>query len=450
MLVFALLLLACGSAVAFYRWRWGLAAALLFGLLQDPLRKMMPGTPGAMTMYTLPVLFSALLSAYLSGELCVHSFLQKFPRLNAWLKYFGLYLVIPAALSLSYGQGTWQITILGIVVYGMVFLTVIAGYAFSQSRNDVSNVLAFYAVITGIILVGGLLEYSGYGEQYAALGTQVLGNIWVTYRTGEALFMYAGFFRGPDIMGWHAALVAMIASFLALKSRGWMRFVWIALCIWGLFNVWICGRRKMISMLPVFWSCFMLLSFRFSRVRWIVPFFGVLLLIMAASWYLVIGNQKSVSVDAFYLTTVDEFDDRLLGHGVKSVLTTIQQAGILGYGLGMGQQGIHHINAEKPRLWQEGGPGKVVVELGVPGGILFLGVLGVLVITALHVVGQAASTGHVMSSMGILSLIIANLASSIVSAQVFGDPFIMLLLAFMTGLLFSESRVCTKEPVQKI
>ncbi len=441
MLIFSLLLLTLGCAVALYRWRWGFLAAILLGFVQDPLRKMMPGTPGIMTMYTLPVWVAALASAYAHGHLRPRQFMTQFPRLGRWIGVFGLYLIIPAALSVSHGRGTWQITLLGAMVYLVVFFIVTAGYTFSVRREDAVRVMQYYAVLTGMALLGGLFEYMGHGDHFDALGTQALGNIWVTYRTGEAMFMYAGFFRGPDVMGWHAALLTMIASFMAFRSRGWMRLFWVSLCVWGLFNVWICGRRKMVSMLPVFWSCYLFLIFRFRNVRWIIPTVGTLLLIIAAGWYVMNGNENSASIDTFYMTTIDDIDERLIGHGVGAVLTTIRQAGFWGYGLGMAQQGIHHINAEKPRVWQEGGPGKIVVELGVPGGILFIILLAVLIMTAFHMLSGIVESDLFMPAVCIMSLITANLASGIVSAQIFGDPFIILLLALLIGLLLSFCRV---------
>jgi hypothetical protein len=216
--------------------------------------------------------------------------------------------------------------------------------------------------------------------------------------------------------------------------------VWVALAVWGFSNVWICGRRKMISMLPLFGATLLFLTFRFRSASRAVPIAGVLLLIAAGGWYGVTRTYHQTEANAFYGSTIDDLDDRVVKHGFGSVLETVRQAGFFGYGLGMGQQGVHHIQAEKPRLWQESAPGKIVAELGVPGGILFLLVGGVLLKTAYCVVEKRAAGKTFLIYAGVLALLGANAASAVVSAQVFGDLFIVLFLAFLVGALLSGSR----------
>ncbi len=440
MLMLLLLLVFAGCALAVLRWRWGVFAAILIGLLQDPLRKMVPGVPGYLTMVSLPVWMAVIGSALFSGEVRLRTFLSAFPRFAKWISVLGLYLLIPAALSISYGKNSWQIALLGAVIYMTAFLVLAVGWKFPRVESSATGFLAFYAVCTSLLLIGGPLDYFGFGKGIAAIGTEAMDHVWVTYRTGEALYMYAGFFRSPDVMGWHAALLTMVAGLMAARTRGWVRSIWIALSVWGFLNIWICGRRKMISMLPVFWGVFLLLSFKLRNVRRAVPLVGILLLVIAAGWYGVTKTYHATAVDTFYMSTIDEFDEKLWNHGVGAVLTTIHQAGFWGYGLGMSQQGVHHINAEKPRLWQEGGPGKIFAELGVPGAVLLLGAGVVLLLTAYHVVGYRANSVAFYSGAGIFSVLVANMAAAIVSAQIFGDPFILLLLAFLMGLLLSGAR----------
>jgi hypothetical protein len=117
--------------------------------------------------------------------------------------------------------------------------------------------------------------------------------------------------------------------------------------------------------------------------------------------------------------------------------------------MGMSQQGVHNIEAETPRLWQESGPSKVVAELGVPGTLLFLGLGLVLFVTAYHVVRFARGDSSFYFTSGILSILAANVASAVVSAQIFGDPLVSFLLAFLAGLLFSDVRNPTFAPAME-
>jgi len=434
------LLIAAGCAVAIYRWRWGFFAAVVVGVLQDPLRKMIPGIPGYLAMATLPVWMATLVSALFSGEVRAGRFLSHFPRLARLVGIFGLYLLIPAVISGTYGENSWQITLLGAVIYSAAFLMLAAGWRFPCTESSVTQVLSFYALCTAVLLIGGPLDYFGLAEGWAAIGTEAMGALWVTHRTGEAVYMYAGFYRSPDVMGWHAALLTMIASLMASRSRGWIRYVWIALSIWGLLNIWICGRRKMISMLPVFWGMYLMLTFKFRQARRAVPLAATLLLVLGLGWYGITRTYKTTAVDTFYMTTFTQLDDSVMQHGVRSVVTTVNQAGFFGYGLGMGQQGIHHIKAETPRLWQESGPSRIVAELGVPGFVLLLCLGAVLLMTAYHVIGYNKDSTSFYMCAGIFSILIANMAAGVVSGQIFGDPFILLLLAFMTGMLLSGAR----------
>ncbi len=448
MLILLFILIVAACAVAVYRWRWGVFAAIFVGLLQDPLRKMVPGVPSYLAMCSVPVWGATLVMALYTGEVTARRFLSGFPKLAQWVSVFGVYLFFPAAQYASYGRGTWPIMLRGAAGYFTSFFMLATGWQFARSERSVTRVLSFYVLLTSVLLIGGPLDYFGLAKGWAAIGTEVMDKVWVTYRMGsEGFFMYAGFFRSPDVMGWHAAMVVMISCLLAVLSRGWMRWVWIALAIWGFSNLWICGRRKMVAMLPIFGAIFLFLTFKFRSVTRAVPIAGLVLLIAAAGWYGVTRTYHETEVDKFYGSTLGDLEGRVVGHGISAVAETVRQAGFFGYGLGMGQQGVHHIQAEKPRLWQEAGPGKIVAELGVPGGILFLCVGGVLLWTAYSVVGLRAGSFLFTTYAGVLALLGANAASAVVSAQIFGDLFIALFLAFLMGLLLSGGRGVEKEPV---
>ncbi len=440
MLAFLLCIIAAGAVLAWKNWRWGICVAILIGLLQDPLRKLLPGTPAILTLASIPVWIAVAAGAAKANRDFLVQFLRQFPRLHIWLQRFALYLLIPAALSFTYGRGSWQITLLGAFVYGFGFLMMVLGWQFPLSRLTVAVLLGFYVVCASIALVGGPLEHLGWDARWRTLGTTALGHIWVTHRTGTAVYMLSGFFRGPDVMGWHAVMVFMFAAIMALCSRGKMRWMWIAAAIWGLLSLWLCGRRKMLAMIPVFLGCYTLLIYRFRSARRLVSTLGLLLLLIGSGLHLAGRAYPESPVGDFYLTVFDEWEQQVVGHGVLSIITTVRQAGFWGYGLGMGQQGTHNIAVEKPRLWQESGPSKVVAELGIPGAILLLIVGFVLFRTAFEIVRMGRSDRDVYLSAGLFSVLIANLASAVVSAQVYGDPFIALFLSMILGVQLSLCR----------
>ncbi len=436
----ALFLILAACIVALFNWRWGLYAAIFIALVQDPLRKIMPGAPALMAMASIPVWLTALTNALLSGNVRPRAFLDQFPKMGQAMVVFAAYLILPAALSATYGRNTWQVTLLGVIMYTAVFLALCSGWRFPMHSRALHRLLTFYAVLTSILLIGGPLEYMGWNQRYAAIGTEAMGHVWFTHRAG-GLYMIAGFFRSPDVMGWHASLVFMISIIMAVRSRGAMRVFWIALAVWGGTNTWLCGRRKMISMFPLFMGCYLLLIFKLRDIqRWVLSV-AVLLVMLGLGWYLIESYVKSEALEVFYLSAFADAGGHIHAHGFGSVLTTIRQSGYWGHGLGMGQQGIHHIDAELPRIWQESGSSRIVVDLGVPGGILLLFVVVRLVQTAYQVLRHTARDDSFYVGAGLFAVLVANMIAALVSGQVYGDPFIITMLVLMLGLLLSAVRL---------
>jgi hypothetical protein len=443
------LMVAAGCLVALFNWRRGVMAALFVGLLQDPLRKIIPGTPAYLVMASSPIWLFAVCSAAFANQLSIRRFFNSFPRIGLWARIFAAYLLIPAAISATYGRNSWLITLLGAFVYAVMFLMLVAGWQYPNRFAPAQRFLIFYAVVGSLMLIGGPLEALGYQKALPFLGTETLGHVWVTHRTGEAVYMLSGLFRSPDVMGWHAALVFMVGVILAFRAKGPARWFWIAVAVWGALNIWLCGRRKMLSMIPIFMGCYGLLVFRFKKVQKILSASGTALLILGLGWYFISSMFYNEAVERFYLTAFSEVEQQVQKHGIDAVIGTMRQAGFWGYGLGMSQQGVHNLQGvETPRLWQESGPGKLIAELGVPGNVLYL-ILGfTLFITAYHVVRRGQDKPSFYLSAGIFSVLMANIASSIVSAQIFGDPLVAFLLAFLVGLLLADARDVSPRPAE--
>jgi O-antigen ligase len=257
--------------------------------------------------------------------------------------------------------------------------------------------------------------------------------------------MMSGFFRGPDIMGWHASLVFMIAAIMAIRSRGAARMWWIGLAIWAMVSMWICGRRKIVAMIPLFAGFYIVLFYYLRGIRRLFSMVILVVLILGLGAYLITSYAWQVSVADYYMSTFPEAGEQFRRHGFDSALETIRQAGFWGYGLGMGQQGTQHIDVEKPRLWQESGPTKVLVELGVPGTVIFLIVFGLLFMTAYALLRTRMFRSDFVISAGIMSILLSNLMAAVVSAQIYTDPFISFMLAGLTGMLFASAKFDTSK-----
>ncbi len=438
--------IALSAVVSLFDWRKGLYMLILVGALQDPVRKIVPGHPGYLALATVPAWFSIILGAFSTERGLWGSFRRAFPQLATAMGIFVL-LLIPAAMrSATYGPGSWQLTIIGLFGYLSVLAAWVIGYGFPKREGDLVRLLTFYCLVTAVMLVGTPLESLKIGENWGVLGTSSLGYRWLRYRGSYIIYMIAGFYRSPDIMGWHAVLTVMLGLSLALGKSGIMRMVLLLVAAWGGGSVMLCGRRKMALMLPVFLAAFVWIH---VRRRWKLPGAGIVgaVIVASALGYVLYEQMGPDSdIEEYYFLDTGDIMERIESHGWTALWATYCQFGFWGEGLGTAAQGIQHLQVARPRTWQEGGPGRLLVELGVPGflGVVFL--LVTLMKAVLRLVAQLErSEPHFYMFAGLAAIMLANAASFVVSHQVFGDPFINCLFALLIGALLSGERY-TPEP----
>jgi hypothetical protein len=364
---------------------------------------------------------AAVIGAVLGRQIQWPQFRRHNPGVASAIIVFAVSLVPAAIRSSLYSAGSWQITLVGLLIYGSLLLGMLLGVFYPRTGRDIYRLLAWYCVLSALAVSGGLLEKMGY--RHASIGTESMGFSWVTYRMGsDPVHMLAGFFRGPDVQGWHGSL-------------------WLLTAAVGGMGVLVCGRRKMVSMLPVFLLVYLVLNIRHGRFRQLGWALAAVVLVctLGQQVYRVVGVDEVVM--RFYGTALDTARDDIQRQGVESVFGTYQQAGFFGYGLGMATQGTHHIAADRPRVWQESGPSKLMAELGVPGFVGFI-ILGVALLRALAVdLRRAADSSLYAVFSGLAAVVIANGAAGIVSAQIFGDPFVAAFLSLLIGIALSSARV---------
>jgi hypothetical protein len=437
-----MLLVAAAAALALFQWRLGLLAMVLVGVLQDPARKMTPGSPGFMALCAGMVWAGAVAGAVLRGEVRWRHFRLHFRGLSNAIALFTLLLVPAAIRSATYSEGSWQITLVGVFIYGSLLTGIMLGEVYPRTGRDQSLLLGTYCVLTALATTGVLLDRLGW--KHPALGTIAMGYTWVTHRVGESVYMLAGFYRSPDIQGWHAAMLVMLAFVMAARHAGWWRLLWLASASVGVLGVTLCGRRKMVAMLVVFFASHIAISLRHGRLRHLGWLVVACLAIGVVGFQVYQTLGESTARERFYLTTLDTARDDMRVHGFDAIIGTYKQAGFFGYGLGMATQGTQHIVVDRPRTWQESGPGKLMAELGVPGLIGFIILAGALLGHVLDILRRMSDTPLYPTLAGLTSILIANGAMGMVSAQLFGDPFIATFLSLLTGILLAAVR--TRRP----
>lgn len=431
------------SLIALTDWRRGLLLMILAGVLQDPVRKMMPDTPSWMVLAFLPIWFALCFKLFFSGKRPVAAFLRMYPKLESKLMLF-LFSIALAFLVLlvKHGMGNVFVGVIGLISYIFPLIAMVAGFHFVRTKTDLTKLMAVYCIITAPFLVGGLLEYMGIFPDWRIIGTDVLGMNWIRHVPGYIVHLNAGFYRSPDVMGWHAALLMMFSLLMALSSKNTLaKFSWVGIAFWGGVILLISGRNKMIFMPLIFITVF---GFSYLYKGKATKMVSVVLGTMAFIGLFILLNSQ-VKLDQEYLLYVQEgtatASDRVTQHGFEAVLVTFNQSGVLGEGLGSAATGARHGGASGIKTWQEGGLPKILVELGVTGLIAFF-FLGISVVTMLfHLLRSIPVYSPVMPYfIGMVAILAANGASFVISHHVFGDPFIITLTGFFLGITLSFSR----------
>ena len=429
------------AMIALVNWRAGLYLLIVVAAIEDPIRKLTPGSPGYLALSTVPVWVGIVVGAWTTEPYVLASFRRAFRDLSSAIGIFLFFLAIASVKSATYGAGSWQLTLVGLFGYLSGLAGLVMGYGLARKEGDLDKLLGFYCIVTAIVLVGAPLEYLGIASGWSALGTAAMGTRWVRYRMGYTIEMTAGFYRSPDILGWHSTALSMLSICLALRNKGARRYMWVGLAGWGIIGGMLCGRRKMVLMLPVFGIVlFWLYRHWTGRGRARSPV-GVLVtsVILGYAMYHQVGANPDVE-SYYFLDTGDVFE-RISAHGYDALLVTYRQSGFWGEGVGTATQGTHHLRVERPRTWQEGGLARLLVELGVPGFIAALFLAYTLVKTVFQLITSLELRSQEFYLIaGLASVFFANAASFIVSHQIFGDPFINCFFALTIGMALSGER----------
>jgi O-antigen ligase len=198
----------------------------------------------------------------------------------------------------------------------------------------------------------------------------------------------------------------------------------------------------MVYMLPTFGLALAWVYFQAGRSAKVFAMIGFLALPAASVWIASdLLGEKNTSI-RFYRETSDQTLDSLQTHGFRALYDTYDQQGFFGAGLGTATPGSHNLKVERPQIWQESAPSRILVELGVPGAIGFLGVM-IAIVAALwgllrKLMRSRAPQGHYVA--GLVAFFIANVGSLAVSGQILADPFIAAFLGLLVGVALSFAR----------
>ena len=459
-LAISLLVLPVSLAIA--EWRMGFLLCLMTAILQDPLRKLTPDQPVVYVVFVGVVFAGMCVGALARGVQLKPSIM--FKRYRHFAAPFSLFLllVIVQAFNSYLRFGNLMISLTGALTYVMPLVSILCAFqlVLRQGEFRIYQFITWYVVCIALALTTVYLEYSGY--HWLVLGT--VGQKLIVYDavTGHELPAFAGVFRAPEIAAWHAMTAASFGVLVILSRKISLTQLVMALAVaavligLGLLT----GRRKIVIEFAVFVSTYFILWVIFERG--VGKLAGVAFTGVAVLGYLWLASglgeavserhdKESSNYSRYVAHSQDAFQavpSRFVELGIAPVMWAYNGYGLFGAGLGVGTQGTQHFGGGGGMAAAaEGGLGKIMLELGVPG-LFVIGWIAILIFRQLWWIIQITSRHSrriARLSFGLLSFLVANVAGFSVATQAYGDLFILLILSWTLGFLFAVPLLVERE-----
>ncbi len=450
-------------ALSLANWRVGVLVCLVVGFLQDPLRKLVPGEPVVFTALVGAPLAMTLLGAHL------RRIRISFRPLHAWngvLRtplHFFLLLVLVQSGAAFIKTGSPMVAGIGALSYLAPLPAILLGYQFSRSERDIVKVIKIYLIV-GIIMVSSV--YMAYAGLDWPILKQVGEGLFIYSLERGRLDLYSGLMRSPEIAAWHAAAAAclILLASVAIRRNAILKCAGGALVAILLGAVLLTGRRKFLVEIVLFVSIYSLLLiwFRETAIKSAVLSKSALLLacglVLGSAVYMFVANdQTATEIRPYYergLSVKGDVTERVSVMTIESFQYVIAQNGILGSGAGTGSQGVQHFGAQSTGAAAEGGLAKVLAELGIPGFVLMLWLIismGRYIWSILQFTTHAPNMDPSLVKLviGLVALLITNAFVYTIAHQVFGDPFVLIILGLFLGFVMAIPKIRARKTVDR-
>ena len=440
--------------VTLENWRRGILLAVLIGFAQDPLRKITPDEPVFFVVLALAMaVFAGTVAWTRLGGFRINRMLQGDRVLRDAVSVMFMIVVMQSIHAFA-RFGSPVLVGIGMMSYLAPLGALWLAYQYARRAEDVSRLLRVY--IACALVVAGTIFLSYQGVE-SPLFKEIGPGVQIYERTlGLYIDAHVGVMRASEVAAWHLGAATCFVLILAISSRRPTTIqiavvVAVLLVIAGLLT----GRRKMLAMIAGFGALYMLLIWN-SRHR------STRNTIMTAllAPVLVLGGLLLIGVDpletgplASYWqrggTVWDDAYDRFMNLGVRSLQWAWYRAGFFGLGVGAGSQGAQHFGGGAVGGAAEAGLGKVMSELGIPGLLVIAFVIWAF---ARHFWRNLKLLRQMSSSLslllfGLIAFLAANFAVFTSAAQIFGDPFVLLILGSCAGFVLAAPRLLYSEQV---
>jgi hypothetical protein len=434
-----------GAGFALGPWRLAFVAALVLGFIQDPLRKVVPEQPVMLVLLSTLMMLAALFGAATrAGPLSLRPLTLGQPKARLILQMFIGLVCLQAVLSLV-RFGSVQVAVIGLISYLAPFPAIWLASRYLHSQKQLIRILWIYCGF------GLALGFSVYASQFGvkSILLEEVGEGLVVYdRLVGILDTYPGYMRSTEIAAWHISATACFLIILAVATgnrRLW--FIVPPLVVFLVSASLLTARRKSMVAVVIFVAIYFLLLLYYRQRTGS----KVLVFSTAIGGLMVLGSslmgEDAGAIDPYAVRAQSVWGDlwnRLYNLAFASVGWALGRAGFLGLGAGSVGQGTQYFGgATVARGAAEGGLGKIVVELGVPGLLLAIGVAIVLATTIRRILSVSMTGFPVILrfSLGLLAFCITNVSVFVNASQAFGDPFILFILGSCMGFILAAPRL---------
>ena len=447
----ALALLVAGFlafSISLANWRVVFLGVILVGFAQDPLRKLIPGEP-----VFFVVLCTAAMTLALLGAMMKHGVVSIEPiasgdratRTALWL----VIAVVAVQTVLSWIRyGSPIIAAIGLLSYLSPIPAIWLAYNYTRGVFDIRRFLFVYVVAVAIVTLGIYVSKAGV---QSPLFRQVGEGMVVYDPTVGLVETHPGLMRSAEVGAWHVGAGACILIVLAVSFRSKvLRLVTPPAVILFLAAGVLTGRRKMLVIVATFMALYFVLLY-YYRHRSGRRALLIVCVVSAAFIATALSMTPAGSSFSPYLARGQSVfgsaaGDRLVDLGLASVGWAIAAGGFFGLGAGAGSQGTQHFFSGGEVIAggaAEGGLGKVAVELGVPG----------LVLVMLSMALVARNVGRILNviavrdvrllalCLGLVAFCFANVPVFMGASQIYGDPFVLMLLGSFLGFVLAAPRL---------
>jgi hypothetical protein len=436
-----------GLGICVANWRLGFLLCIVVGCLQDPIRKIVPGEPPYFTLAILIYVCAACLGAYLAGRRFslrpIHAWNNS---LKSPLTWFMALVVIQSVVSFI-RFGSPILAAIGFLAYVTPIPGILLGYQFAKRERETYKFVKVYLALT-VIMVGGVyLSYFGFDWKIL---NSVGEELFVYNLEKGALLLRSGFFRAPEVAAWHAgtSICLLVVMFMTLKRHLWLKLATGGLIIFFWGALLFTGRRKFIMEIMIFLCVYgaLLLLVRKKVSKTLRSSFLLAIVVGVAMGAYVTFAPEAIrdEIDPYYNRSATVGADAT---GRASLMTSesfnyiLEQNGPWGSGAGTGSQGAQYFGGGANIVGgaAEGGLGKIVAELGLPGIALILWLAFGLGRYFWAIIREVKKGDFERASLtfGFIAMLAANAFVFVTAHQIFGDPFVLILLGFLVGIVMA-------------